>query len=124
MERTKKEQVAPGAPWRRALANEAEAALDTRLVKETVEEFVDNIKRNHGIDLSQGLGNYGLMKCLAVTAAVSRAAALGIDPEALAFSRIDDLLALDADAFGRILKAAEKGEQVPANYRVELKASA
>jgi len=119
-----KDQAAPGAPWRKAIANDAEASLDARLLTEAVEEFVDNMKRNYGIDLSQGLPNYGLMKCLAIASIVSRAAALGIDPEVLAFSRIDDLMRLDSEAFGRILKAAEKGEQIPANYRVELQREA
>jgi hypothetical protein len=72
--------------WKQDFANDAEEALFHALVKEIRDEFVDNIKRNYGIDLSQGLPSVGLNKTMMAVALVARAQALGVDPDLLRLS--------------------------------------
>lgn len=71
------------ADWKRHHADEAEKGFEKPLVKGVVEEFVENMRRNYGVDLSEGLPSYGLHKCMAAAMQIARAEALGFDPELL-----------------------------------------
>lgn len=113
-------KTGPDAEWRRKLANDAEANIDHPLVKLIVDEYVDNMKRNHGVDLAAGLPSYGLHKCLATAMIVARADALGIDPEVLRYSRIPDFDKLGAGDISRITAAAADGVQIPDAQRITL----
>jgi hypothetical protein len=101
--------------WKRHHANEAEKAHEQPLVQSAVEEFIDNMKRNHGVDPSEGLPSYGLHKVLATAMIVARAEALGFDPELLRLSRTEATeqqlrLAQMAAEQGKPVWAIEAGE--------------
>jgi hypothetical protein len=63
--------------WKQQHANEAEKALDHALVKNVIEEQMQNL----GTD--NALVRYGLTKIAMYAASVARAQALGIDPDEL-----------------------------------------
>ena len=64
--------------WKQHHANEADKVIDHPLVQQVMAEFANNM----GFDLS-GLPKYGLAKVAHYAAMVSRAQALGFDPELL-----------------------------------------
>ena len=69
--------------WKQHHANVSEKAFAQALVEGVIEELVENMRRNYGVDLSEGLPRLGLHKCMAVAMQVARAEALGFDPELL-----------------------------------------
>lgn len=64
--------------WKRQHANESNKAVEHDLVQRAFEEFALNM----GFELT-GLPKYGLEKIASIAAQVSRAYALGIDPDDL-----------------------------------------
>lgn len=72
--------------WKQHHADEAEKALREGLVLRAVDEFVDNMKSNYGVDLSEGLPSYGLTKVMSYVAQAARAQTLGFNPELLRLS--------------------------------------
>lgn len=85
--------------WKLHHANESEKAFQQPLVKSCVDEFVENMRANVGVDISEGLPSYGLHKCMSAAMQVARAEALGFDPELLRLS--------SAEATEQQLKLAE-----------------
>jgi hypothetical protein len=72
--------------WKQDFANDAEAACFHPIVKEVIDEYVDNMRHNYSVDLSKGLPSVGLSKVKMAVALVARAQALDIDPELLRLS--------------------------------------
>jgi hypothetical protein len=72
--------------WKQDFANDADKALSHPIVNDAVDEYVDNMLHNHGVDLDKGLPRYGFMKVRHAVALVARAQALGIDPDLLRLS--------------------------------------
>lgn len=72
--------------WKQDFANDAEKAFAHQIVKETLDEYVYNMRGNYSVNLDKGLPKYGLMKVMNAVAIVARAQALGIDPDLLRLS--------------------------------------
>jgi hypothetical protein len=72
--------------WKQHHADTAEKALEHPLAAGYRDEFVDNMRRNFGVDLGDGLPAAGLAKVCSAVAQVARAEALGFDPELLRLS--------------------------------------
>jgi hypothetical protein len=94
--------------WKQDFANDAEKALDHAIVKETVDEYVDNMKHNYGVDLSKGLPYVGLSKVRMAVALVARAQALGMDPDLLRLSNDE----ANADIIAMARRFHEAGKPV------------
>lgn len=88
--------------WKQDHANASEQAFDHPLVRDVIEEYLDNLSHNFGVPKDDVFVRYGLKKCMGHMAQVARAQALNIDP---------DLLRADAAAVSehmlRIIEAAE-----------------
>ncbi|MFP7833113.1 hypothetical protein [Marisediminicola sp. LYQ134] len=85
------------ADWKDHHANEAAKALDHPLVEDVINELAENL----GVDPEKGLPAYGMRKVALYAAQVARAQTLGIDPEALRMTPDEansHMLALAAEA--------------------------
>jgi len=94
--------------WKQDFANDAEKAFDHPIVKETLDEFIDNMRHNRGVDLSKGLPSVGLNKVKMAVALVARAQALGIDPDLLRLSNDE----ASAEIIAMAKRVHEKGVPV------------
>lgn len=83
--------------WREKFVKDADRALTHQLVDDVMREFADNM----GFDPDKGLPSYGLHKVAHYVAIVTRAQALGIDPDLLRLTPTEansEMLRLAAEA--------------------------
>lgn len=83
--------------WRDKFVKDADEALAHPLVADVMREFADNM----GFDPDKGLPSYGMHKVAHYVAIVTRAQALGIDPDLLRLTPTEansEILRLAAEA--------------------------